>query len=658
MVSRPFDEPGSQDDGLTEALDWARRQTPVEAVALVRQSPWGTTLRLDGPSGAGFLKVLPRAQAGAVATVVSISAALAGAAPATIASEASRGWLISADHGGQPPGVGFREACDLLRAYAGIQARSLHARDRLAAVPRLSTAVLWSRACEFLACREGGAAGIGNARLADFVGVERAALIADACKVVSPALRQRFAGCETVAWVLEHGDLNLGNAAWTARGDLVLHDWDTARIGPPGLSLSSIIGGTARLCAGLGEPGAPADDAQALAQHYAAGLAEAGVGDLDALRAILPSAVLVGLFMRLTAYADYPPNDEGERALCAPDLEQIGSDILAWCCQLAIRECQGDALQRLVNCLHTQRYFGELLTIGRDAGAGALVSAMPTPPAAVLTIAHLAQAQGDARLDDRVPSLMAGNAAPRDPALTELEADVAADMFIEHGCLALEAAFPPTLLARCLAHHQAGLACEPGAWPEVGEGRTMLPLRVGGPFNAPELYAQPLLMRLLDRLLGPDFLIGSMTMVLARPGATAQHLHADHPPLFDGAPQAASLPPYAVTVLIPLVDTDAVVGGTELLKGSHRVDDGEGIAGVSRPLALGGCLLFDYRLLHRGLPNRADRERPVLSIVYQRAWFRDAVNFREVPPLRMSVEALMGVPASLSGLFRQADLVR
>ena len=145
---------------------------------------------------------------------------------------------------------------------------------------------------------------------------------------------------------------------------------------------------------------------------------------------------------------------------------------------------------------------------------------MPTPPAAVLTIAHLAQAQGDARLDDRVPSLMAGNAAPRDPALTELEADVAADMFIEHGCLALEAAFPPTLLARCLAHHQAGLACEPGAWPEVGEGRTMLPLRVGGPFNAPELYAQPLLMRLLDRLLGPDFLIGSMTMVVARPGAT------------------------------------------------------------------------------------------------------------------------------------------
>jgi len=659
VVSGPFDEPGSQYDGLTEALDWARRQTPVEAVALVRQSPWGTTLRLDGPSGAGFLKVLPRAQAGAVATVVSISAALAGAAPATIASEASRGWLISADHGGQPPGVGFREACDLLRAYAGIQARSLHARDRLAAVPRLSTAVLWSRACEFLACREGGAAGIGNARLADFVGVERAALIADACKVVSAALRQRFAGCETVAWVLEHGDLNLGNVARTARGGLVLHDWDTACIGPPGLSLSSIVGGTARLCAGLGTHEAADDDVSAaLVRHYARSLADAGIGSLDELHAILPSAVLVGLFMRLAAYADYPPGDESERALCEPDLAQISHEILAWCCQLAIRESAGDVLPRLADRLHAQRFYGGLLALAREAGADAIVSATPTPPAEVLAIADLVQAQHEARHHARVPSLIAGSALPCDPGLMEPAADVAADMFSEHGCLALEAAFAPTLLARCLAHHQAGLACEPGAWPEVGEGRTMLPLRVGGPFNAPELYAQPLLMRLLDRLLGPDFLIGSMTMVLARPGATAQHLHADHPPLFDGAPQAASLPPYAVTVLIPLVDTDAVVGGTELLKGSHRVDDGEGIAGVSRPLALGGCLLFDYRLLHRGLPNRADRERPVLSIVYQRAWFRDAVNFREVPPLRMSVEALMGVPASLSGLFRQADLVR
>ena len=101
-----------------------------------------------------------------------------------------------------------------------------------------------------------------------------------------------------------------------------------------------------------------------------------------------------------------------------------------------------------------------------------------------------------------------------------------------------------------------------------------------------------------------------------------------------------------------------MVGATELRKGSHQRDDGEDMPGVSRALPLGGCLLFDYRLLHRGLANRSDRERPVLSIVYQRDWFRDAVNFRDVPALRMRVGELMRVPASLSGLFRHAELVR
>lgn len=659
MTSTLPDARESQPDLVAEAIDWTRGRFQVDAVTLLRQSPWGITLRLDGPTGACFLKVLPPSQTGSAASVVAISAALAGAVPATIASEVSRGWLVSADHGGQPLGDGLDEAHELLRAYACIQARSVRVPDRLADVPRLSLSALWSRTRDFLECRADLAASARRARLADFIGLQQAALMADACDAVSAALSRRFAQCETVSWVLEHGDLNLGNAARTARGHLVLHDWDTACIGPPGLSLSGVVGGTARLCAGLGTHGAADDDVgAALARHYARSLADAGVGSFDGLCAMLPSAVLVGLFMRLTAYADYPPRDETERALCEPDLGQISREILAWCCQLAIRESAADALPRLVDRLHAQRYFGDLLAIARNAGADAIVSAMPTPPAEVLAIAHFARAQREARHDARVPSLMAGSAVQCDPGLVELEAEVAAEMFIEHGCLALEAAFAPTLLARCLAHHQTGLACEQGAWPEVGEGRTMLPLRVDGPFNEPELYAHPLLMHLLERLLGPDFLIGSMTMVVAQAGAAAQHLHADHPPLFGGSSQAVGLPPHAVTLLIPLVDIDEVVGATELRKGSHQRDDGEDMPGVSRALPLGGCLLFDYRLLHRGLANRSDRERPVLSIVYQRDWFRDAVNFRDVPALRMRVGELMRVPASLSGLFRHAELVR
>lgn len=659
MVSMPLGNPSSRCGAQSDAIDWARRLAGAGAVALIRQSPWGTTLCVDGATGACYLKVLPPAQAGAVASVVAISAALPGAAPVTLASDVSRGWLLSADHGGQPFGHAIEPGSvrELLRGYADIQARSARVLDRLGVVPRLSVSALWLRACAFLDGRPHPPARTRQARLADFVGGERAALIADAVGIVSAALLRRFAQCEHSPLVLEHGDLNLGNAARTGAGGLVLHDWDNALIGPPGLSFSSVVGDTARLCTAAGAAGAGADDSAGLVDHYAVCLAEAGLAPLEALRGILPSAVLAGLFVRLTAYADYPPEDEAQRALCVPDLEQIGGEILAWCCRLAMHECDGDALTRIVNLLHTQRDSGALLDLAREAGADALLAALPSASGVTLEVARFAQAEADGRRVDRVPSLPAGAAAHDDPALGGLEVEVATGMFVEHGCLVLEDAFPPSLIARCLAHYQGGLACEAGVWPDVGDGRTMLPLRVGGPFNAPELYAQPLLMRLLTQLLGPDFLIGSMTLVVSQPCAGAQHLHADHPPLFGGFARAADLPPHAVTVLIPLVDLDEVVGGTEVRKGSHRMDDGQGAPAASRALPVGGCLLFDYRLLHRGLANRSDRERPVLSIVYHRDWFRDAVNFREVPPLRMSLDELMRVPASLSGLFRLAELV-
>ena len=46
----------------------------------------------------------------------------------------------------------------------------------------------------------------------------------------------------------------------------------------------------------------------------------------------------------------------------------------------------------------------------------------------------------------------------------------------------------------------------------------------------------------------------------------------------------------------------------------------------------------------------------MLSIVYQRSWFRDAVNFSRFPPLQMGFEELKRVPAPLSGLFRLVHL--
>lgn len=44
-------------------------------------------------------------------------------------------------------------------------------------------------------------------------------------------------------------------------------------------------------------------------------------------------------------------------------------------------------------------------------------------------------------------------------------------------------------------------------------------------------------------------------------------------------------------------------------------------------LALGDCLLFDYRTLHRGTRNNSGAPRPVFVLTVARPFFRDIANF-------------------------------
>ena len=147
-----------------------------------------------------------------------------------------------------------------------------------------------------------------------------------------------------------------------------------------------------------------------------------------------------------------------------------------------------------------------------------------------------------------------------------------------------------------------------------------------------------------------------MTIVVSEPGSETQHLHIDHPHLFGDNPAGSTLPPHAVTVLIPLVDIDEEIGGTEIVKGSHRVPFAEGkqMPHQRQTLPLGGCLMFDYRTFHGGLPNRSTRNRPVLSIVYHRAWFKDSSNFSRLHPLQIPRAEFDLVPEHFRNLFQNA----
>lgn len=184
----------------------------------------------------------------------------------------------------------------------------------------------------------------------------------------------------------------------------------------------------------------------------------------------------------------------------------------------------------------------------------------------------------------------------------------------------------------------------------VGDGRQMLSVELTGPFLDPALYANLVLTRMLAALLGEDFLIDSFTCVVANPGAGEQKQHRDHLPLFNDS-VAAALPPYAITVVVPLIDLDEQTGTTRLFPGT--LHGGEGKAGVLPYVARGDCFMMDYRLLHHGTANRSGAIRPVLYIVYARPWFTDIGNFRRQPRINMREEQLRQVLPEHRFLFRR-----
>lgn len=121
--------------------------------------------------------------------------------------------------------------------------------------------------------------------------------------------------------------------------------------------------------------------------------------------------------------------------------------------------------------------------------------------------------------------------------------------------------------------------------------------------------------------------IEEVDAIVSRPGAKAQIFHADagstHIKL------ARHLPRHRLfNVFVPLQSIEADADGTQLWPGSHldatrgdayydalersgRLEDDELAMSqmVSPACPAGGLLLFDFRLLHRGMPNDASRQR-------------------------------------------------
>ena len=140
-------------------------------------------------------------------------------------------------------------------------------------------------------------------------------------------------------------------------------------------------------------------------------------------------------------------------------------------------------------------------------------------------------------------------------------------------------------------------------------------------------------------------------VVYSEPGSSAQHWHTDSP---HEAPE--HLPVHAINVLVALHDLPMAMGPTECARGSHILTNHlENPAlvrdqliyqhadtspetlvqgkqhpvpeGCASSLAAGSCLVFDDRILHRGLANQSDNTRYVGYFSYGRKGYSAYTHF-------------------------------
>jgi len=248
------------------------------------------------------------------------------------------------------------------------------------------------------------------------------------------------------------------------------------------------------------------------------------------------------------------------------------------------------------------------------------------------------------------------------------------------GAVAFDGLFPLPVLRRLraevLRRHDSGELRARGLVRDIA-GRYAAVLPFEGPFLDARFYANPRLHAMLGALLGSSYCIGSLETVVALPGATRQHQHIDGPLRFDRAVggrkigfagDLSALPPYAVTLCVPLCDVDEDNGPTAIWRGSHRTAlraRPPGEAQVARDFPVehmvgefGRSFFFDYRVFHGGMPNLSREPRPVLMFVFTRSWFRDPNLVDVFPRVVITRRNLARVPERSRHLFMLAPAAR
>src|SRR5262245_59761805 len=151
-----------------------------------------------------------------------------------------------------------------------------------------------------------------------------------------------------------------------------------------------------------------------------------------------------------------------------------------------------------------------------------------------------------------------------------------------------------------------------------------------------DLVSHPRILRLLDRLLEPNYLLSAALAIHLGPGEDAQAFHHDDGSYHIPRPR----PPVAVSTIWAIDDFTADNGATELIPGSHRWGDERPAADDARVRRMvmdaGSVVVFLGTVWHRGGANRSDRPRLGITPQYCQPWARQLENMALAVPFEVA----------------------
>ena len=163
-----------------------------------------------------------------------------------------------------------------------------------------------------------------------------------------------------------------------------------------------------------------------------------------------------------------------------------------------------------------------------------------------------------------------------------------------------------------------------------GPARYYVSLPFTMPFADPEIYEDPDILAIIERLGGGDVVMPELASDTPLSGSDYQVIHRDITQLSDDRPDGDPAQPFQFAVNFSLVKITAENGPFEIARRTHRMSDAEckeriqscEIEARLEPLLMdvGDVMIRDVRALHRGTPNRTDVPRPMIVVGYNCSW--------------------------------------